>query len=147
MSRRPSDYVIGDPYKVQALRQLLDLLNLLEAETQVSSDGYNETINQFRPTGVAPSAVLSEITTNILAEDIDYLRKKITSLLNLSDSNTIDKVKIQKDIEINCYPKFLTAMFQGADLPETADEDTRSKTIMYRLGKLIGLTDKTLLDI
>ena len=147
LSKTPNEYMISDPFKVQALKQLLDLLNLLEAAVEVANDGYNNAINQFRPTDVDPTAEISDNTAMIIAEDISFLRKKVKALLNLSEANTADKVKIQKDIEINCYPKYLTTLFEGGELPDDTPEDVLNKTFMYRLGSLLGLEGKTIKDI
>lgn len=131
-----------DSFTRDSLKQVLYLLNMIEASTTVAGDGYNETLNQFLPSDFEKYAVISDNTSKILLEDINFLRGQITALLNIAEGRMIEKTELQKAIEINCYPKFFTSLFQGAELPD------KSETLFKKMGDLIGLKNgRTLNDL
>lgn len=127
-SGTPEQYIYESKDIENNLKTAVSLLNLIQSTVYSSTSGYNSTVNSFNRDKSTHLAEISENTGNILFTDIDYLRKNIRNLITLAESNTSDKTKIQKEIELRVYPRFVSSLIRGINLPPDNTSESNAST-------------------
>jgi hypothetical protein len=106
-----TDYAIDSQHIYNQLKSTQTLLRAFTGVIQGAYDGYNESLNPIRQS--LGKNILAQIDENVaqrLLDDALILDKKISTLINLHDSNNESKLKTQKDIAINIKPKFIQSL-------------------------------------
>ena len=119
-SNRISDYFIADPIKLNVLRDVLRMLEMVASITSASSyDGINTRVNVYKEAlGKELLLDISDENAETFRYEINNLYNKISKLINIVDNNNAQKVREQKDIAINMRSKFVNSLID-MNLPST----------------------------
>jgi hypothetical protein len=106
-----SEYIISSKQVIAELKEAGNLLNVIKSLANGSISGLNKAINKLRQKqGLSPLPELDEHTAKLLMNDIDFLIKRINSLLNIASWNDNKKLKAHKESEIKLKPLTLKCL-------------------------------------
>jgi hypothetical protein len=106
-----SEYIISSKQVIAELKEAVNLLNVIKSLANGSISGLNKAINKLRQKqGLSPLPELDEHTAKLLMNDIDFLIKRINSLLNIASWNDNKKLKAHKESEIKLKPLTLKCL-------------------------------------
>lgn len=122
------DFIIQNAEAINDLKKLHQIINIANALILAGSkDGYNHSINPYRT--ALNKEVLSEFTdTQIynMTQDLSLINTQVETLIAIAEKNNAQKLREQKDIEINMKSKFLDVL---VGTPSAENPDTRSSVI------------------
>ena len=113
-----SEYTISSKQVIAELKEAGNILNVIKSLINGSVSGLNKAVNVLRSKqGLDSIPELDEHTAKILMNDIDFILKRINSLLNIASWNDNKKLKAHKESEIKLKPLTLKCLTD----PEFAD--------------------------
>lgn len=106
-----SEYIISSKQVIAELKEAGNILNVIKSLINGSVSGLNKAVNVLRSKqGLSPIPELDEHTAKILMNDIDFILKRINSLLNIASWNDNKKLKAHKESEIKLKPLTLKCL-------------------------------------
>lgn len=122
------DFIIQNAEAINDLKKLHQIINIANALILAGSkDGYNHSINPYRT--ALNKEVLSEFTDMQIynmTQDLSLINTQVETLIAIAEKNNAQKLREQKDIEINMKSKFLDIL---VGTPSAENPDTRSSVI------------------
>ena len=100
------DYTIGSKQMIAELKETMRFLDALKALINGSYSGINATINRLKKGSESEIKLpeLTEETTKLLFNDIEYIQQRIGGLLTIALKNDHKKLKIHKETEVKMKP-------------------------------------------
>lgn len=106
------DFIIQDAKAIDDLKKLRQIINIANALVLAGSkNGYNHSINPYRI--ALNKEILSEFTDvqiHNMTNDLNLIDTQVETLISIAEKNNAQKLREQKDIEINMKSKFLEVL-------------------------------------
>ena len=106
------DFIIQDAKAIDDLKKLRQIINIANALVLAGSkNGYNHSINPYRI--ALNKELLSEFTDvqiHNMTNDLSLINTQVETLISIAEKNNAQKLREQKDIEINMKSKFLEVL-------------------------------------
>lgn len=106
------DFIIQDAKAIDNLKKLRQIINIANALVLAGSkNGYNHSINPYRI--ALNKEILSEFTDvqiHNMTNDLNLIDTQVETLISIAEKNNAQKLREQKDIEINMKSKFLEVL-------------------------------------
>ena len=100
------DFTIGSKQMVSELKETMRFLDAIKSLVNGSYSGINSTINRLKKGSESEAKLpeLTEETTKLLFNDIEYIQQRISGLLTIALKNDHKKLKIHKETEVKMKP-------------------------------------------
>ena len=105
-----SQYIIENANAKQELKDLVKYMRYLNLMITGASDGFNKFMNDYN---ISEAAVIDQNVAKDLIDQSIRLEDEINTLLLISDQSENQRLRVQKDIDINMLPKFFMSLFNG----------------------------------
>lgn len=126
------DFIIQDAKAIDDLKKLRQIINIANALVLAGSkNGYNHSINPYR--AALNKEILSEFTDvqiHNMTNDLNLIDTQVETLINIAEKNNAQKLREQKDIEINMKSKFLEVLVGRPSEEDPSKRVSTLKTIL-----------------
>lgn len=126
------DFIIQDSKAIDDLKKLRQIINIANALVLAGSkNGYNHSINPYR--AALNKEILSEFTDvqiHNMTNDLNLIDTQVETLINIAEKNNAQKLREQKDIEINMKSKFLEVLVGSPSEKDPYKRVSPLKTIL-----------------
>jgi hypothetical protein len=137
-SPRVEEFIIQDASAIDKLKQLSKIINIARALTLASKEGnYNTSINPYRSALNKPTLVeISNLEYHNMIKEFNLIETQVETLVAIAEKNNAQKLREQKDIEINMRTKFLDLL---VGTPTVENPDVRKSHMKDILKKELGI--------
>lgn len=142
---RVEEFIIQDAIAIDKLKQLSKIINVARSITLAAKEGnYNDSINPYR-VGLKKSALvqISNLEFHNMMQDFNLIETQVETLISIAEKNNAQKLREQKDIEINMRAKFLDLLIGN---PSVDDPSVRTSHIKDILKRKLGIDIDALIE-
>lgn len=126
------DFIIQDAKAIDDLKKLRQIINIANALVLAGSkNGYNHSINPYR--AALNKEILSEFTDvqiHNMTNDLNLIDTQVETLISIAEKNNAQKLREQKDIEINMKSKFFEVLVGRPSEEDSSKRVSPFKTIL-----------------
>lgn len=126
------DFIIQDAKAIDDLKKLRQVINIANALVLAGSkNGYNHSINPYR--AALNKEILSEFTDvqiHNMTNDLNLIDTQVETLISIAEKNNAQKLREQKDIEINMKSKFFEVLVGRPSEEDPSKRVSSFKTIL-----------------
>ena len=126
------DFIIQDAKAIDDLKKLRQIINIANALVLAGSkNGYNHSINPYR--AALNKEILSEFTDvqiHNMTNDLNLIDTQVETLISIAEKNNAQKLREQKDIEINMKSKFFEVLVGVPSEEDPSKRVSHLKTIL-----------------
>lgn len=135
-SKRIEEFIVQDITTLDKLKQISRVVTLAQMVFEAGvKNGYNESINPYRTALKKDElAQISDSEYHNITTELQIIDTQVSTLIRIAEINNSQKLREQKDIEINMKSKFYELLIGSPSINDTSIKKSNVKDILKKLG-------------
>lgn len=135
-SKRVEEFIVQDITTLDKLKQISRVVILAQMIFEAGvKNGYNESINPYRTALKKDElAQISDSEYHNITTELQIIDTQVSTLVRIAEMNNSQKLREQKDIEINMKSKFYELLVGSPSINDTSIKNSNVKNILKKLG-------------
>lgn len=135
-SKRIEEFIVQDITTLDKLKQISRVITLAQMVFEAGvKNGYNESINPYRIALKKDELVqISDSEYHNITTELQIIDTQVSTLIRIAEINNSQKLREQKDIEINMKSKFYELLIGSPSINDASIKKSNVKDILKKLG-------------
>lgn len=135
-SKRIEEFIVQDITTLDKLKQISRVVTLAQMVFEAGvKNGYNESINPYRTALKKDElAQISDSEYHNITTELQIIDTQVSTLIRIAEINNSQKLREQKDIEINMKSKFYELLIGSPSINDASIKKSNVKDILKKLG-------------